>query len=80
MNIGMMWFDNSDKPLATKIEAAANYYYMKYGRRPNVVFLHPSAMPPDPENYLIRLQPFKSMLPGHLWIGVEEVTPWNAQP
>ena len=75
MNIGMMWFDNNPmKGLADKINAASDYYNMKYGRRPNVCFLHPSAMPTDPENYLIRLQPFKSMLPGHLWIGVEEVT------
>jgi len=44
MNIGMLWFDNSKTDLFTKIERAAGYYHNKYGRRPNLCFVHPSTL------------------------------------
>jgi hypothetical protein len=84
MNIGMLWFDNDPKTdLATKIEHAAEYYRKKYGKRPNLCFIHPSMAPPQPEasqsqdgatavftsgNVEVRIT--RSVLPNHLWIGV----------
>jgi hypothetical protein len=43
MKIGMLWFDNDPKAeLKVKIERAASYYSKKYGRTPNLCFIHPS--------------------------------------
>jgi hypothetical protein len=43
MNVGMLWFDNDPKAeVNTKIERAAAYYRNKYGKSPDLVFVHPS--------------------------------------
>lgn len=91
MKIGMLWFDNDKKTdLLTKIEHAADYYQNKYGLRPNLCFVHPSMAPvspedksndPDPDtvfsagNVMVRTS--KSVLPNHIWIGVNGL---NGQP
>jgi hypothetical protein len=47
MNIGMLWFDNDAKAdLADKVERAASYYQKKYGKRPDLCYIHPSMVPP----------------------------------
>jgi hypothetical protein len=88
MNTGMLWFDNDPKTaLAVKIEKAVDYYHKKYGREPNLCLIHPTAFPPDgmmdnpasaggasenPKIGKITVRPYRPVLPGHLWIGVEE--------
>ena len=88
MNTGMLWFDNDPKTaLAAKIEKAADYYHKKYGRKPNLCLIHPAAFPPDgmmenpastsgaseqPKTGKVAVRPYRPVLPGHLWIGVEE--------
>jgi hypothetical protein len=80
MNAGMLWFDNDPKTaLATKIERAADYYRHKYGRDPNLCLIHPSMLPTDekmeseqPATGKVRVRPYRPVLPGHLWIGVED--------
>jgi hypothetical protein len=79
MNAGMLWFDNDPKTaLSAKIERAADYYRHKYGRDPNLCLIHPSMMPTDEADKLlthckrITVRPYRSVLPGHLWIGVED--------
>lgn len=74
MNFGMMWFDNDPKTtLITKIERAADYYRSKYGHTPNICMVNPKSMPeilPETGNISLRAQ--RMVLPGHLWIGLEE--------
>jgi hypothetical protein len=88
MNTGMLWFDNDPKTaLTAKIERATDYYHKKYGRKPNLCLIHPSMLPADEkvgndnpttgktvwsgaEGVVIR--PYRPVLPGHLWIGIEE--------
>ena len=82
MNAGMLWFDNDPKTaLTAKIEKAVDYYRHKYGRDPNLCLIHPSMVDPpadedgaseNPENGKITVRPYRPVLPGHLWIGVEE--------
>ena len=74
MNTGMMWFDNDPKTaLSTKIERAAEYYQKKYGRIPNLCLIHPNALDSEqPETGNVAVRPYRPVLPGHLWIGVEE--------
>ena len=48
MNVGMLWFDNDTKSeLDQKIERAALYYRKKYGKVPNLCFVHPSMLPSE---------------------------------
>jgi len=80
MNAGMLWFDNDPKTaLTAKIERAVDYYKHKYGRDPNLCLIHPSMLPPDakmedekPKNGKIMVRPYRPVLPGHLWIGIED--------
>jgi len=84
VNIGMLWFDNDPKTtLAAKIIRAVTYYTEKYGRAPNLCLINPAMMesPPAPggasphpeKNGIggIAVRPYRPVLPGHLWIGVE---------
>jgi hypothetical protein len=81
MNAGMLWFDNDPKTaLETKIERAVDYYRHKYGRDPNLCLIHPSMLPADkkmenekPSSGKIMVRPYRPVLPGHLWIGIEEM-------
>jgi len=88
MNTGMLWYDNDPKTaLSAKIERAVEYYRKKYGHKPNLCLIHPTAFPPDgimknpvseggvgemPKMGKITIRPYRPVLPGHLWIGVEE--------
>jgi len=85
MNIGMMWFDNDPKTaLAAKVSRAAEYYRAKYGRIPDICLVNPSMLAPkDAEPFQgqagkIAVRAFRSILPGHLWIGVEDKAPAGA--
>jgi len=85
--IGMLWFDNDNKiELSTKIINATNYYINKYGRKPNICFVHPCMLPTSEtkteveENKAISLKTngvevrtTKSVLPNHLWLGINGV-------
>ena len=74
MNAGMLWFDNDPKTaLTAKIERAVDYYRHKYGRDPNLCLIHPSMM--DKEHLdtgKVVVRPYRPVLPGHLWIGIED--------
>jgi len=80
MNVGMLWFDNDPKTtLNQKVTLAAEYYLSKYGRSPDTCLVNPGMLP---ENTIqagrIQVRAMKTVLPGHLWIGVDEKTPLGA--
>lgn len=73
MHTGMLWFDDDQKStLETKIKKAVEYYQKKYGRTPDLCLVHPSTMEGQqlPENMTVR--PYRPVLPGHIWIGIED--------
>ena len=74
MNTGMLWFDNDPKTaLTAKIEKAVDYYQKKYGRKPNLCLIHPNALEGEkPTIKTMTVRPYRPVLPGHLWIGVED--------
>ncbi len=80
MNIGMLWFDNDPKTeISSKIDRAASYYRNKYGRAPNLCFVHPSMIGSAPStngksaarNGEIEVRTLASIRPNHFWIGVD---------
>lgn len=73
MHTGMLWFDNSQTALNTKIRKAIDYYHKKYGRNPDLCLVHPSMLKDSNlEVERITVRPYRPVLPGHLWIGVED--------
>ncbi len=79
MNTGMLWFDNDSKTdLPTKIERAAAYYQKKYGTKPDLCFVHPSMMNEEAARAAgIEIKTTRSVLPHHLWLGVQEAASVN---
>ena len=74
MNIGMLWFDNDPKAdLGIKIERAADYYRKKYGRVPDLCFVHPSMLgEKKPQAGKVEIRTSRSVLPHHFWIGIHQ--------
>jgi hypothetical protein len=74
MDIGMLWFDNDPKSdVLSKVIKAAAYYRSKYGRDPNLCFVHPSMIPEVKTNAgRIAVQANSTVLPHHFWIGVQQ--------
>ena len=79
MIIGMMWFDNDPKKtLDAKVLQAADYYKRKYGSMPDTCLVNPKNLPDSsPQGEPARagritILPLRSIMPGHLWIGLEE--------
>jgi hypothetical protein len=74
MDRGMLWFDNNPKTdFKVKIKEAATYYRRKYGLSPNLCLVHPSVLNSEiVSDDKIKIRPNRSVLPGHLWIGINE--------
>ena len=73
MHTGMLWFDDTQSSLNTKIKKAAEYYKKKYGRTPDLCLVHPSMMKDSiVEDEKITIRAYHPVLPGHIWVGVED--------
>jgi hypothetical protein len=75
MHTGMLWFDNSQAALNTKIQKAVDYYHKKYGRIPDLCLVHPSMLEKNQKQLEINkltVRPYRPVLPGHIWIGIED--------
>ena len=73
MHTGMLWFDDSKATLKIKIQKATEYYRKKYGRMPDLCLVHPSMLnDAKVEDEKITIRPYRPVLPGHIWIGVED--------
>lgn len=79
MNIGMLWFDNDPKTAVdAKIGRAVSYYQKKYGKAPNLCFVHPSMLTNGSGKEVkkstlengIEVRSSGTVLPNHFWIGV----------
>jgi hypothetical protein len=87
MDIGMLWFDNDKQAdFRAKVERAVMYYRDKYGKAPNLCFVHPTMLPnndseqsdkPSMKSQGVEIRTSNTMLPHHFWIGInrQESTP-----
>jgi hypothetical protein len=68
----MLWFDNDAKvDLTVRIARAADYYRSKYGKAPNLCFVHPKMLGENPlQGAGIEVRTTRSVLPNHFWLGV----------
>ncbi len=73
METGMLWFDNDPRSdLMAKVIRAAEYYQRKYGKKPDVCFVHPSAVQESQRMEGIEIRRSQMVLPNHFWIGLLE--------
>jgi len=82
MHVGMLWFDNNPNlALKSKIEKAVLYYRQKYHHEPNLCLIHPTMFSNDKSRAEtaelhtiagLTIRPYRPILPGHLWIGIED--------
>jgi len=80
MKTGLLWFDNDpSRALEEKVRRAASRYQQKFGRRPNVCYVHPSLLDGNPHQTCptsgvetMRVTPLPSVLRHHFWVGEEE--------
>jgi hypothetical protein len=75
MKVGMLWFDGEvQSEIPVRVRAAASYYRGKYGRVPNVCFVHPSMLtgPSVASVDGVEVRPSAAVLRGHLWLGVDD--------
>ena len=76
MHTGLLWFDNDPRTtLSVKIQKAMDYYSKKFGRIPYICLVHPSMLDSGQKQFEVgklTIRPYKPVMPGHLWIGVED--------
>jgi hypothetical protein len=71
MNIGLLWHD-SQHPVDLAVKLAAARYEERFGEKPNVCYVHPTALPDG--DRMVGVMSIKSssrVLRYHFWIGVE---------
>jgi len=72
MITGLLWFDDSPNvPLAAKIENAARRYRERFGRSPEVCYVHPRTLAGAkvlPTH--VKVIELATIQPNHFWIGV----------
>jgi hypothetical protein len=71
---GLLWFDNSPKTEFTeKVKEAASYYQKKYGRKPDLCYVHPSMLAQKEfHTNGIEIRGAQQILPNHFWLGILE--------
>ncbi len=74
MQEGLLWFDADPKrDLTEKVARAADRYQVKFGRRPNLCYVHTSALElSSVELGGVRVVGAENVLRHHFWIGEEE--------
>jgi len=72
MHTGMLWFDDSQTTLNVKIKKAVDYYHKKYGRTPDLCLVHPSMLKDTVVEEKVTVRAYRPVLPGHIWVGVED--------
>ena len=73
MQMGLLWFDdNPSLPVSSKIEQAARRYRERFGRSPDLCYVHPRTLA-DAKDLSVDLQVAErpTVQPNNFWIGVK---------
>lgn len=72
MNVGMLWLDDDRKrTLEEKVRRAADYYFQKYGRLPELCLVNSTMSAGEAKVGGIEIKPAKTVLPYHFWLGMK---------
>jgi len=71
MRVGLLWFDDDPKKeVSRKAKEAAERYWEKFGRRPNLCYVSLGTLPIEGLHLdSLRLLPSPLVLPDHFWVG-----------
>jgi hypothetical protein len=71
---GMLWFDNTPRPLAAKLIEAVTFYNGKYGGVPGLAWCNPADYPASCTGELagLRLEAKRFVMPNHLLVGAKD--------
>ncbi|NIN67994.1 MAG: hypothetical protein GTO63_25460 [Anaerolineae bacterium] len=73
MEIGMLWFDDSSRPIKDKVRRAVDFYKQKYGRKPTVCLVNPQTLNGGEGSVAgVQIRRGANVMLDHFWIGVEE--------
>ncbi len=73
MEIGMLWFDDSQRTLEEKLRRAMEHYITKYGHSPTLCFVHPETLNGGPDIVAgLHVRKSRLVMPNHFWIGFED--------
>ncbi len=74
MRVGLLWYDDDPaRDLSQKIARAVSRYQQKFGRRPTVCYVHPSAVDEGTKEVChLKIAASLSVLRHHFWVGEEE--------
>lgn len=86
MQSGLLWFDNSTRPLAEKLAIVAHRYQQKFGVTPDTCYVNPVDAPTDPNVILnptapphdqkrIQVSAKQTIMRDYLWLGVANPQP-----
>ncbi len=71
----MLWFDsNHHQDVSVRIERASSYYKSKYGKTPDLCYVHPSTLRGAilKEVNGLKVRTSQTVLPNHFWLGIEK--------
>ena len=75
MEIGLLWYDDSQVEFATKVQQVVQRYEEKFGRSPNRCYVNPASMPGEVKRLSlngIKVVTSPAVLPNHFWVGVQD--------
>ena len=73
MEIGLLWYDDSQMEFATKVQQVAQRYEEKFGARPNRCYVNPASMPGEVKRLSlngIKVVTSRAILSNHFWVGI----------
>ena len=75
MNTGMLWLCSKEKSLSVNITQAVSYYEKKYERKPELCLVNPGMVDPAAPIEItgLTVRAYRPVLPGHIWIGYEDM-------
>ncbi|MBI3363010.1 MAG: hypothetical protein HY023_18055 [Chloroflexi bacterium] len=73
MEVGMLWFDDSNRKLDEKIGRAVAHYKEKYGQLPTLCVVNPTTLNGGLDAAAgVQIKAARNVLPNHFWIGVDD--------
>ena len=86
MEIGLLWYDDTQMEFATKVQQVVERYEEKFGKAPNRCYVNPASMPGEAKKLSLnglKVLASPTILPDHFWVGVEgrkrNVTPETSE-
>lgn len=77
MNVGLLWFDDDPrKSIEEKVQRVAAHYKRKYGRMPDLCYVHPGVLSGDGGKVKtvdqVEVRARLTVLPHHFWVGMRD--------